>query len=105
VLLAVYIISGLLAGLAGLIVAAINQSSDPSQVGQFMELDAIAAVAVGGTPLTGGRATVLGTFIGALIIQLLRFTLISHNIPDGVARVVIAAAIVVAVLLQRQRGA
>jgi galactofuranose transport system permease protein len=104
VLLSVYIISGALAGLAGLIVAGINQSSDPSQVGQFMELDAIAAVAVGGTPLTGGRATVFGTLIGALIIQLLRFTLISHNIPDGVARVVIAAAIVVAVLFQRQRG-
>ncbi len=104
VLLSVYVISGILAGLAGLIVAAINQSSDPSQVGQFMELDAIAAVAVGGTPLTGGRATIVGTFVGALIIQLLRFTLISHNIPDGIARVVIAAAIVVAVLLQRQRG-
>jgi ribose/xylose/arabinose/galactoside ABC-type transport system permease subunit len=104
VLLAVYVISGLLAGLAGLIVATINQSSDPSQVGQFMELDAIAAVAVGGTPLTGGRATVLGTCIGAAIIQVLRFSLISHNIPDGIARVVIAAAIIVAVLLQRQRG-
>jgi ribose/xylose/arabinose/galactoside ABC-type transport system permease subunit len=69
-----------------------------------MELDAIAAVAVGGTPLLGGRATILGTFIGALIIQLLRFSLISHNVPDGITRIVIAAAIVVAVLAQRQQS-
>jgi ribose/xylose/arabinose/galactoside ABC-type transport system permease subunit len=69
-----------------------------------MELDAIAAVAVGGTPLSGGRATILGTLIGALIIQLLRFTLIAHNIQDGITRMVIAVAIVIAVLAQRQRA-
>jgi ribose/xylose/arabinose/galactoside ABC-type transport system permease subunit len=102
--MAVYCLSGFLAGLAGLIVVAINRSSDPHRVGEYMELDAIAAVAVGGTPLTGGRATIVGTFIGALIIQLLRFTLIAHNIPDGITRMVIAAAIVVAVLAQRQRS-
>ena len=100
--LTVYTISGLLAGVAGLIVVAINRSSDPHRVGELMELDAIAAVAVGGTPLTGGRATIVGTLLGALIIQLLRFTLISHNVSDGIARIVIAAVIVVAVLLQRQ---
>lgn len=100
----VYCISGLLAGLAGLIVVAINRSSDPHRVGEYMELDAIAAVAVGGTPLTGGRATIVGTLIGALIIQLLRFTLIAHNVQDGVTRMVIAAAIVIAVLAQRTRG-
>jgi simple sugar transport system permease protein/ribose transport system permease protein len=104
VTMAVYCISGFLAGLAGLIVVAINKSADPHQAGEFMELDAIAAVAVGGTPLTGGRATILGTFVGALIIQLLRFTLIAHNISDGVTRMVIAAAIVAAVLAQRQRA-
>ena len=102
--MAVYCISGFLAGLAGLIVVAINRSSDPHRVGEYMELDAIAAVAVGGTPLSGGRATILGTFIGAMIIQLLRFTLIAHNIPDGITRMVIAAAIVVAVLAQRSKS-
>ena len=102
--LTVYCISGFLAGLAGLVVVAINRSSDPHRVGEYMELDAIAAVAVGGTPLMGGRATILGTFIGAMIIQLLRFTLIAHNIPDGITRMVIAGAIVVAVLAQRQRA-
>jgi simple sugar transport system permease protein/ribose transport system permease protein len=102
--MAVYCISGFLAGLAGLVVVAINRSSDPHRVGEYMELDAIAAVAVGGTPLSGGRATILGTFIGAMIIQLLRFTLIAHNIPDGITRMVIAGAIVVAVLAQSQRA-
>lgn len=102
--MAVYCLSGFLAGLAGLIVVAINRSADPHRVGEYMELDAIAAVAVGGTPLSGGRATIVGTFIGALIIQLLRFTLIAHNVPDGITRMAIAAAIIIAVLAQRQRA-
>ena len=101
--LAVYAISGLLAGLAGLIVIAINTSSDANQVGQGMELDAIAAVAVGGTLLSGGRAQVLGTLFGALIIQLIRFTLLAKGVPDAAALVVKAAIIVVAVALQQRR--
>ncbi|MFN8499155.1 MAG: ABC transporter permease [Anaerolineae bacterium] len=103
--MAVYIISGLLAGIAGLIVIAINSSSDANLVGLNMELDAIAAVAVGGTPLTGGRATIIGTFIGALIMQLIRFTLLAHGIPDAAAMAVKAAIIVVAAMVQLRRTA
>ena len=103
--LAVYAISGLLAGIAGLIVIAINSASDANNVGQGMELDAIAAVAVGGTPLTGGRAAVVGTLIGALIIQLIRYTLLAHGIPDAAALVVKAAIILLAVYIQRPRQA
>jgi galactofuranose transport system permease protein len=102
--LAVYVISGVLSGLAGLVVISINSSSDANLVGMDMELNAIAAVAVGGTPLLGGRASVVGTMIGALILQLIRTTLLSHNIPDAVARVVTAAAIIFAVLMQRGRS-
>jgi ribose/xylose/arabinose/galactoside ABC-type transport system permease subunit len=101
--LIVYGVSGLLAGIAGLIVIAINTSSDANQVGLNMELDAIAAVAVGGTPLTGGRATIVGTLLGALIMQLIRYTLLAHGIPDSIALVVKAAIILVAVYVQRQR--
>jgi galactofuranose transport system permease protein len=101
--LAVYTISGLLAGLAGLIVVAINFSSDANQVGLNMELDAIAAVAVGGTALTGGKALVIGTLLGALIIQLIRYTLLANGIPDAVALIVKAAIIVVAVYVLRPR--
>ena len=57
-----------------------------------MELDAIAAVAVGGTVLTGGRATIVGTLVGALLIQQIRYTLLSHGVADGTTRIVTAAA-------------
>ena len=98
--LIVYFISGLCAGLAGLVVIAINSSSDANLVGQGMELDAIAAVAVGGTLLAGGRAYVGGTLVGALIIQLVRYTLLANNVPDAAAMMVKAGLIVLAVWLQ-----
>jgi galactofuranose transport system permease protein len=99
----VYAISGLCAGIAGLVVVAINSSSDANLVGLGMELDAIAAVAVGGTPFTGGQATVVGTLLGALIIQLLRYTLLANGVPDAAALVVKGAIIALAVWSQ-QRG-
>ncbi len=98
----VYCISGLCSGIAGLVVIAINSSSDANLVGLGMELDAIAAVAVGGTLLSGGRATVVGTLIGALIIQLVRYTLLANGVPDDVAKLVKAGLIVAAVWLQGQ---
>jgi galactofuranose transport system ATP-binding protein len=102
---AVYALSGVCAGIAGLIVIAINSSSDANLVGLGMELDAIAAVAVGGTPLLGGQAYLLGTLVGALIIQLIRYTLLANGVPDAAAQVVKAAIIVGAVFLQRRGGA
>lgn len=101
--LVVYGVSGLLSGLAGLIVIAINSSSDANLVGLNMELDAIAAVAVGGTPLTGGQATIIGTMLGALIIQLIRFTLLANDVPYAVAQNINALIILAAVYAQRQR--
>ena len=98
----VYALSGFASGVAGLITVAINSSSDANLVGSGMELDAIAAVAVGGTLLAGGRATVVGTLIGALIIQLVRTTLIANGVPDAAALVVKAALILVAVWIQSQ---
>jgi galactofuranose transport system permease protein len=98
----VYAITGFLAGLAGLIVIAINSASDANLVGMGMELDAIAAVAVGGTLLTGGRASVVGTLLGALTIQLVRYTLLANGVPDAAALVVKAAIIILAVWLQQK---
>lgn len=98
-----YTISGILAGVAGLIVISINSSSDANLVGLGMELDAIAAVAVGGTPFTGGQASVVGSLIGALLIQLLRYTLLANGVPDAAALVVKGAIIAIAVWSQ-QRG-
>jgi ribose transport system permease protein len=68
--IAVYTCSGLLAGLAGILYAS-RQVSAPPTAGVTYELDAIAAVVVGGTLLTGGVGTVRGTFVGLLIIQIL----------------------------------
>jgi ribose/xylose/arabinose/galactoside ABC-type transport system permease subunit len=96
----VYAISGLCAGVAGLVVVSINSSSDANLVGLGMELDAIAAVAVGGTPFTGGRANVVGSLVGALLIQLLRYTLLANGVPDAAALVVKGAIIAGAVWTQ-----
>ncbi len=99
----VYALGGALAGLAGLIVVSINSSSDANLNGLGMELDAIAAVAVGGTLLSGGRASVVGTLLGSLIIQLLRYTLLAHGVPDAAALVVKAAIIIAAVWVQKKQ--
>ncbi len=98
----VYVISGLGAGLAGLVSIAINSASDANQVGLGMELDAIVAVAVGGTALTGGRANMIGTLVGACIVQLIRFALLARGVPFAVAQIINAAIILLAVLLQRR---
>jgi galactofuranose transport system permease protein len=99
----VYAISGLCAGIAGLVVVSINSSSDANLVGLGMELDAIAAVAVGGTPFTGGQANVVGSLIGALLIQLLRYTLLANGVPDAAA-LVVKGAIIALVVWSQQRN-
>ncbi len=98
-----YTLCAALAGLAGLISISVNSSSDANVIGLGSELDAIAAVAVGGTALTGGKAYIVGTLIGALIIQLLRYTLLAHGIPDAAALVVKAGIIIAAVYVQRRQ--
>jgi galactofuranose transport system permease protein len=99
----VYAISGLCAGIAGLVVVSINSSSDANLVGLGMELDAIAAVAVGGTPFTGGQATVVGSLVGALLIQLVRYTLLANGVPDAAA-LVVKGAIIAGAVWSQQRG-
>ena len=101
----VYVISGLCSGVAGLIVIAMNSAADANLIGMGSELDAIAAVAVGGTLLSGGRATIVGTLLGAMIIQLARYTLLANGIPDSAALIAKAILIVFAVWLQRQERA
>ena len=104
VLISVYVISGALAAIAGVLATSRLAASDPSDVGLLMELSAITAVVVGGTPLTGGRVRVLGTVFGALLMQLVQATLIKHNLPDSTAQMVQAAIIVVAVYVARERS-
>ncbi len=104
-LLAVYAISGLLAAVAGIVATARLGASDPSNVGVLIELSAITAVVVGGTPLTGGRVRLAGTVMGALLMQLISTTFISNNLPFTYAQVLTAGIILIAVYAQKGRGA
>jgi ribose transport system permease protein len=97
----VYAVSGGLAAIAGVIATARLRASDPSYIGLLIELSAITAVVVGGGALNGGQVRVLGTVVGAVFIQLLETTLVSHNVPDSAARIVEALIIIAAVYVQR----
>ncbi len=103
VLTTVYIVSGLLAAIAGILVTARLQASDPTRVGQLYELSAITAVVVGGSPLLGGQVRVLGTVAGALLIQLITFTLVARNVADEWAQIVQAVIVLLAVYVQLGR--
>lgn len=103
VLITAYVVSAVLAGLAGLISVSINSASDAARTGLLMELDAIAAAVVGGAVLSGGRAPILGVVVGALFIQLVRYTILANGMSDEVALIVKAAIIVLAVWLQQLR--
>jgi ribose/xylose/arabinose/galactoside ABC-type transport system permease subunit len=103
VLITVYVLCSVLAAIAGLLAVARIQSSDASSVGLLIELSAITAVVVGGTPLTGGRVRVLGTVAGALLMQLVVATMIKHNLPSSLTEMVQAAIILVAVYAARER--
>jgi len=99
-----YVTSAVLAGLVGLIAVTANSASDANNVGLGMELDAIAAVAVAGTPLTGGKVNVWGAVVGAVLLKLLQNTLISHGITKEVAQVIEGAVIIGALWLQRHEA-
>lgn len=101
--IAVYALSGLLAGLAGVLETARQGASDAPNIGLNIELDAIAATVVGGTPLTGGRATVVGTLIGALIMQMITTSFNMNGIPFSWSLVIKAAIIILAVYIQRPK--
>jgi simple sugar transport system permease protein len=100
---AVYVASGVFAGLAGLVATANVKQADPIRVGEMMELDAIFAVVVGGTALTGGRFTLAGSVIGALLIQTLTQTMFYLGIPPPIAPVPKAVIVLAVCLLQSAR--
>ena len=103
VLLAVYAISGLLAGIAGVLATARLAAGDPATVGLLIELDGIAAVVIGGTPLSGGRVSIGGTVAGALLMLVLTATFVMNNLPPTYAQILKAAIIVLAVYIQQGR--
>ena len=100
ILVAVYAVTGALAGLAGMILAAKLGSGDPKS-GMMYELDAIAAVVLGGTSLMGGRGTITGTLIGALIIGVMNNGLSLMKVDQYWQWVLKGTVIIGAVLLDR----
>jgi len=101
---AVFAISGMAAGLAGIVKWA-RVSSGTHIVEEPYELYAIAAAVIGGTSLMGGRGNVMGTFVGALIIAVLVKGLNTIGVHESVQKIIIGVVIIAAVLYDRRRQA
>ena len=99
----VYTFSGLCAGIAGLIVCSTVMNADGNNAGRLFELDAILAVVLGGTSLNGGKFYLMGSIVGALIIQTLTVTIYAFGVPSDVAPVVKALVVWAVCLLQSPR--
>jgi ribose transport system permease protein len=99
--ISVYTLSGLLAGIAGVLYAAENHQGNPN-AGVAYELDAIAAVVIGGTRLAGGSGSIGGTIVGTLTIGVLTNMLRLNNVDSNVEMMLKALIIVLAVTLQRK---
>jgi simple sugar transport system permease protein len=98
----VYTFSGFCAGVSGLIVASTVMSADGNNAGNLYELDAILAVVLGGTSLNGGKFYLLGSMVGALIIQTLTTTIYAFNVAPEISQVVKALVVWGVSLLQSQ---
>lgn len=94
-----YAFCGFCAGIAGLVVTSNIRTSDANSIGMYTELDAILAVVIGGTLLgTGGRFTLMGSAIGALVLQTTITSMLSFGVPAS-AIIAVKAVVVIAVVL------
>ena len=100
VIISVYILSGFLVGIAAVLLCARLGSASPVS-GNLYELDAIGAVVIGGTSLMGGRATIVGTFLGVLTFALIFSLMTQLNLSTEVQQVTKGAIVLGAVLIQR----
>lgn len=99
----VFMITGLLSGISAFLPASRLTSITAPNAGMSFELDAIAAVAIGGTAMSGGRGKNFGTFLGMIMLQMIEGILIAAKIPPFLNGLVKGIIIIVAVLLQRSR--
>jgi ribose transport system permease protein len=98
----VYVVSGFLAALAGLVHCAQLEQGNPND-GVSYELDAIAAVVIGGTALTGGSGGVVGTLVGMLTIGVINNIMGLNNVDANLQLILKGVIILLAVWLQRRR--
>lgn len=103
IILGAYVVSGALAGMAGIIYSSNIMAADANAAGDLIELYAILAVVLGGTSLMGGKFTIAGTVVGVLIIQTLRSTILFLGVSSAQSPVFFAAVVVVVVLIQSPR--
>jgi simple sugar transport system permease protein len=96
----VYMFCSACAGVAGLMISSNIKSADANNAGLLLELDAILAVTLGGTSLAGGKFSLVGSVIGALIIQALTYTIYSMGVPPEV-NMVVKSIVVFAVCLSQ----
>jgi simple sugar transport system permease protein len=101
----VYVFCSACAGMAGMLITSNIKSSDANNAGLLLELDAILAVTLGGTSLAGGRFSLAGSMIGALIIQTLTYTIYSLGVPPEVNMVVKSVVVFVVCISQSKRAA
>ena len=102
--MAVMSLTGMLCGLASFLYASRLTSITAANAGDAFEMDAIAAVAIGGTSMSGGRGKIIGTFLGVLMLRMISTILIMANIPPFLNGLVKGVIIIVAVLAQRREN-
>jgi len=100
VIFSLYVICGVLAGIAGIIICSNIKSADANNAGLWLELDAILATVIGGTSMAGGRFYLGGTVVGALFIQTLTTTIYSMGVPPEITLVVKAIVVIVVCIIQ-----
>jgi simple sugar transport system permease protein len=98
-----YVASGFCSALAGLIATSDIREADANHIGLYVELDAILAVVIGGTALVGGRFSLVGSIVGALIVQAVTTTILTRGVAVELTQVVKAVVVVAVALLQSPR--
>ncbi|NCB05887.1 MAG: ABC transporter permease [Clostridia bacterium] len=98
--LIVYTVSGLCAGIAGVIISAGIKSADCNNAGLYIEMDAILAVALGGNSMAGGKFSIPASVIGAFVLQALTTTILALGVPSETTRVVKAVVVILICLIQ-----
>lgn len=100
IIFSLYVICGILAGIAGIIICSNIKSADANNAGLWLELDAILATVIGGTSMAGGRFYLGGTVVGAIFIQTLTTTIYSLGVAPEVTLVVKAIVVIIVCLIQ-----